>query len=173
MTVVICDLDGTLCDHRHRVHLALSGDWDAYHALLSKDEPHSAVLNFLKDQSMHNEPIYFLTGRPEQYRTQTIAWLRDVADLHLLDDFKDLLMRPKGDFSSDVELKKQGLDAIYVSQSFKDYARAMIDGRVFKSEEGKISFVGSRILFLEDRDKLVEMWRDMGYACWQTARGEL
>lgn len=147
--LIICDLDGTLCDHTPRMHLAASGDWDAYHAGLNDDMVNESVLWFLQNSDV---PLVFLTGRPEQYRTETEEWL-DRHELYEHDDYMTLLMRPRGMFGSDTVVKVETLN---------DWVKQMpvLDG-----------VKPSEILVLEDRDKMVAVWRNAGYHCWQVNEG--
>ena len=153
--LIVCDLDGTLCDVKHRQHLAQAGQWDEFHSLLGKDEPRAMVWAFLQmaldlqSTGMPGPEIIFLTGRPSNFRGETVKWLSEKCDLQLDDDYRDLLMRPVGDFSSDTVLKEQAL---------KDYLETnVIDQRM--------------VLILDDREKVVAHLRDIGYDVWQIQEG--
>jgi hydroxymethylpyrimidine pyrophosphatase-like HAD family hydrolase len=144
--LIVCDLDGTLYDHEQRVHLAKAKKWDEYHANSLDDRPNPLVADLLHAMQ-HRCSIVFLTGRDALYEDHTHEWI----DLNLsLDDYH-LIMRPKGDFTPDVELK---------SQLFAEW---LGDNPGYYQHE---------ILFLEDRDRVVEMWRNAGYQCWQVQPGD-
>jgi hypothetical protein len=155
--LIVCDLDGTLCDCRHRQHLA--GDWDAFHAGISDDglfiRVHDVLLALIESRLNEHgsEPatLIFLTGRPEDYRSETTEWINDVAFLFEEDDYAELIMRPKDDYTRDVDLKPQLLDQ-WLSDNDNKWAQ-------------------TDILILEDRESVVTMWRDKGYTCFQTAQG--
>lgn len=72
MRLTICDLDGTICDDRHRLHLIKrSGPdrWDDYHAACMADRFMNAGCVAAP------QTILFFTARPEKYRAMTEAWL--------------------------------------------------------------------------------------------------
>lgn len=154
--LLVCDLDGTLCDIRHRQHLAQAGDWDAFHAGIPEDKARKIVLCFLQAFIDAGKAVVFLTGRPENYRHQSEAWLKSYS-LEKYDDYMDLLMRPKNGAGSDTVVKQALLEEFL--EGFHEET-----GRT--EEEQK-----SRILILDDRDKVVAHFRDLGYECWQVNEG--
>lgn len=159
---IVCDLDGTICDIRHRQHLAQCGDWEEFHGLIDKDAPRAtalSVLNLLRN-SMNNEghppELIFLTGRPEQYRPQTEKWLADNALMFLEDDYAALLMRGKHQGGSDTVVKQELLET-YLKENY--------------GEGVEPSYWMERVIILDDRDKVVAHFRDLGYEAWQVAEG--
>lgn len=146
MSAVIIDMDGTLCDCSHRVHLAAAGQWDEFHSLLGDDPVMPDVKALLEMVPTWSEVI-ICTGRNEAFRAETLKWL----EKHLLSGYIDnLIMRPDGDFRPDHELKP-----------------ALIEEH-FGSKE----IVLENILFvIDDRDKVVEAWRNYGLPCWQCRNG--
>jgi FMN phosphatase YigB (HAD superfamily) len=155
--LIVCDLDGTLCDVRHRQHLAQVGQWDEFHSLLELDSPRPMVLAMIKHMlTLESEPRFvFLTGRPDNHRGQTIAWLAEKCDLLEIDDYNELLMRGKDEYGSDTVIKQELLES-YIASEFSGY----------DPEEIK-----SRTLILDDRDKVVAHFRDLGYETWQVNEG--
>lgn len=139
--VLVSDLDGTLSDSRAREHLL--PDFDAFHEAGRKDPPNWDVLAMVQAAVDFGFELLILTGRNEAYREATIDWLERRCKLYHLDDYR-LLMRPDGDFRPDVETKESLLRGFYGELPPAD-----------------------RTVFLEDRDKLVEHWRNLGYCCWQ------
>lgn len=141
--VIVVDLDGTLCNSRHREHLAAAGQWDEFHSGLSEDEPWNDV-KLLIDLLGQIEPyvIVGLTGRNEKFRLATLQWLDDQEIV-----LDALLMRHNDDYRSDHELKP-----------------AMLEEFLLQPTE-RVWFI------LEDRDKVVEAWRNLGYNCWQVRPG--
>jgi FMN phosphatase YigB (HAD superfamily) len=99
---VVCDLDGTLCDHSHRVYLAWLGRWDDYNAGCVVDKPNLAVVDFLWE--LNGYKIIFLTGRSIKYEQQTTEWL----DVYSPTAY-DLIMRNEGDFKTAAQFKKYEL----------------------------------------------------------------
>lgn len=140
------DLDGTLCDASHRVHHVQSKpkNWDAFYAGMADDEIISSVASVLHMARLAGLHIVYLTGRPDNYRDTTERWLSDHA---LLPDDSSLIMRRAGDFR---------LDDIVKRELYQAEVEPMYD----------ISFV------LEDRARVVRMWRDLGLACFQVADGD-
>jgi FMN phosphatase YigB (HAD superfamily) len=99
---IICDLDGTLCDHTHRKHLSHI-DFEGYNGSLHLDTPRKAIVEILRLMGGSGAyDITLLTGRPEQYRGDTRKWL-EVHDIY----WNHLLMRPTGDMRSDTALKAE------------------------------------------------------------------
>lgn len=152
MKTIVIDLDGTLCDSAHRDHHARNGDWDQFHALLTEDEPHSDVLSFIKfmatDSFNVDVELVGCTGRNEQYRIATERWLMEHGAL-----LDCVLMRPDHDFRPDHELKIEMLE--------KWHYESGAEGR----PQERVTFI------LEDREKVVEAWRNAGYNCWQVRPG--
>jgi hypothetical protein len=105
MKVIIVDLDGTICDDRHRKHFAESKQYDRYHqgSLVDEIKNKFLIMPFLK---VHNYVI--ATGRNDKFRTQTFDWLRAKG----LPAPLQLMMRPEGNKESNVELKRQWLASL-------------------------------------------------------------
>lgn len=151
--IIVCDLDGTLCDIRHRQHLAQAGAWDEFHDGLEQDTPRRGVAALLSACCVHGKPqIVFLTGRPEQYRTRTAVWIETHCDMSEGAEY-ELLMRGRDVYGSDVTVKQELLERY-------------LDERGMPAEERT-----SRVLILDDRDKIVAHFRDLGYEVWQVNEG--
>ncbi len=145
--VVVCDLDGTLCDHSARVDLAQANDWDAFHARCHEDKPNRDVVTALSliYHSKLEADIYALTGRNERYRKKTLDWLSEHAPF-----FTEVLMRPDNNYESDHVLKL----------------------RMLEEKLGGKEKVLERVAFvLEDRDKVIEAFRNYGLSTWQVRLG--
>lgn len=139
----IVDLDGTLCNSKHREHHVTKEkkDWDSFYRECTMDAPNEWCLDIVKAiQPTHQ--ILFVTGRSDAYKSQTEKWLRDTG----LRNYK-LFMRKDKDFRKDTEIKKE----IYKDWIFHDY---------------DVSFC------IEDRLQVVEMWRSLGLVCLQCAEGK-
>lgn len=95
----IFDLDGTVCDERHRNKFAIAKDWDNYHRLLDGDLPIEQVVKIMHTLN-ESAWIILLTARPEKYREMTLAWI----DKHGI-PCQELHMRPDGDYRTSPELK--------------------------------------------------------------------
>lgn len=73
LDVILFDLDGTLCDVKHRRQYVATNprNWDAWNAGIINDKPIPQVLevfNALKDRF----PIFFVSGRSDDYRDVTV-----------------------------------------------------------------------------------------------------
>lgn len=150
--MVIVDLDGTIADARHREHYAQNGEWDAFHQASTLDIPRPDVQWFLNCMInlMANQPqphIVILTGRNERYRPLTEAWL--IKNNIFYDE---LIMRPDNNFEKDGELKVRQLTELCEAAGFDHPCEAVI-------------------VALEDRDQMVEAYRELGIPCWQVQAG--
>lgn len=143
---IVMDLDGTLCDISHRVHLAQAKQWDAFHDGILADKVREDAREFLSVMAKHYK-IAFLTGRNERYRGVTVRWLNDNGLYYCCDL---LLMRPDDNRDPDHELKLRLLDG------------------AFHTREAALENV---LLILDDRDKVVEAFRNAGFNCWQVTAG--
>ncbi len=141
--IVITDLDGTLSNAEHRVHLIerKPKDWDAFFEASKDDAPIRPVIAVVQALKAAGHQIHVLTGRSDSTREATIAWFRkhDVP-------FDLLLMRAAGDFTPDDKLKRDWF--------MRDY----------KPEDV--------LLVLDDRARVVRMWREFGLVCLQAAAGD-
>lgn len=128
---IICDLDGTLCDVEHRRHFTAEKNWPAFYANLEFDKPRVFVMRML--EVLRDEyDIFFVSGRPEEYRGKTIEWL----DKYGIYTYVGLYMRPNRDNRPDTEIKKEILNT-------------HLKGR-------KI------VLAIDDRPSVIRMWRNEG-----------
>jgi FMN phosphatase YigB (HAD superfamily) len=144
---VITDLDGTLCDCRHRVDYAKIGQWDEFHSRCEADKPFQDVMFFLRHiRSDLGVGVLALTGRNQRYSLTTHRWL--VAHQAPVDM---LLMRPDDNFEHDYVMKIKILEQFFGSKE-----------QVLKSV----------VLCLDDRDKVVEEFRNYGLSCWQVRQGD-
>jgi len=167
--LIICDIDGTVSDCRHRQHLAAGRDWDAFHALAQDDPPIGAVVWFLKEMRRNGNTTIFLTGRPDSMRTLTLNWFALSCELYLHEDYAELLMRPKDDFRPDHVIKPELLAKSLEDGAFSKYVSDR-HGETFDVMNPQ-GWLASNVLLLDDRDRVVEMWRNLGYDCWQTSMG--
>lgn len=148
MSWIVMDLDGTLCDCSHRVHWAQAKQWEEFHAGIPEDKPNADAVLFLNAiEMLGTHSLIIVTGRDERQSNATWAWLRAQGlDRH----FDNALFRPEGNHAPDHELK------LHLVSEF------------FGSRENALNEVA---LILEDRDKVVEAWRDAGFRCWQVQAG--
>ena len=144
---IMCDLDGTLCDIEHRTHHVKGKgrkNWKKFFEAMTEDKLNEAVSEVLR--RFHGDyAIVFVSGRPSDYRTETEEWIKK--HLHVVSDYT-LFMRKEGDFRPDDIVKGEIYD--------RDIAPTF----------------GTPLFILDDRDKVVHMWRLKGLTCFQVAEGD-
>ena len=141
---IIVDMDGTLADCSHRVHWIAEKpkNWDMFHHECDKDPVHKHIGVLVNCLSDQDFKIVVVSGRVEATRAKTEAWLRKN-----FIDFHALFMRPDGDYRADDVLKEEILDR-------------------------DILPVWNPMMALDDRDRVVAMWRRRGVPCLQVAAGD-
>jgi hypothetical protein len=139
MKVFIVDIDGTIADNKHREHLIKEAGWDAFFEACDKDKPIEHMRVLLAALCEHAEIIY-VTGRPERMREKTIYWLLTYG----FPVGHSMYMRQDGDHRPDHLIKDEILDALL--------ARDIVP-----------------IMAFDDRQQVVDMWRDNGVPCAQVA----
>lgn len=142
--VYVFDLDGTLANAEHRVPFIQgdNSDWDAFYEACDRDLPIYETIHILRALHSKGHGIYILTGRSDQVKAKTEAWL---AQNYIF--FDKLKMRPEGNYNPDHELK---VDMLTDMMEDDDEIMAIF----------------------EDRNKVVEMWRDQGFTCYHVADGD-
>ncbi|MCF6525922.1 hypothetical protein [Streptomyces sp. JJ36] len=89
--LAVFDLDGTLSDTRHRLHLVARApkDWDAFFRAAGDDPPLPAGIALAREWAEHCD-LGYVTGRPERCRSATERWLAaqrlPTGDLWMRDD---------------------------------------------------------------------------------------
>lgn len=153
----IFDLDGTLADCTHRLHY-IEGpekDWRAFFAACKADTPIWPAIRTLQDLQKSGAEIWIWTGRSDEVEGETQQWLSDhkiFRNVPLLswEPFRvpeKLMMRKAGDYRPDHVLKGEWM------------------ARLEPPEAQRLTAV------FEDRDRVVQMWRDAGVTCFQVAPG--
>ena len=99
--VIICDLDGTLCDIEHRRHFVAQTpkDWKGFFEGISEDTLREEVAEMVRSKN-----VLFVSARPENYRKETEDWLRKHGFINML------IMREAGDKRPDTEVKSDIYD---------------------------------------------------------------
>lgn len=141
----IFDLDGTLADCTHRLKYIQGEekDWDAFHHNTSKDSAILPTIEILNALSDRN-PIYIVTGRNDVAEEDTRRWLFKYGV-----KFDVLVMRSENDRRHDTVIKREWL-------------------RKFREENPNRKIQG----VFEDRQQVVDMWREEGLICYQVAPGD-
>lgn len=147
----IFDLDGTLANNEHRQHILQSSDsdrWDKFFEACSGDKPKWPVIATMESLRLGGADILIWSGRSDSVRDKTIAWL----DAHIAipgEELDQILqMRPRKDHTPDDTLKFTW----YSELSTVDKARL--------------------VAVFDDRNKVVQMWRNIGVTCFQVAEGD-
>lgn len=142
----IFDLDGTLALIEHRRHFVENGAkrWDEFFAACVDDKPNWPVIDTYL-MLAKTADIYIWSGRSDAVRDVTIKWLVN----HLGELWhSNLKMRKARDYQPDTTLKMAWLDSL--SKPDRERLVAVFD----------------------DRDRLVQAYRERGVACFQVAPGD-
>lgn len=144
MKTYIVDIDGTVANNEHRIHYLTNGhkDWKNWHAASQKDSVIEEVAEIVRMAYDNKICIVFCTGRMEFCRADTEAWLQENKI-----PYDKLYMRPDKDHRDDDIVKFELL------QQIRD------DG--FEP-----------VLVLEDRARVVKMWRAQGLRTLAVADGD-
>lgn len=144
--IVIFDLDGTLAHIDHRRHLVRGKKkrWSDFFAACVDDEPNEAVIALAQMLSKQASPPLRLVVFSGR-SDEVRAQTIEWINKHVGSDvFAEIRMRRQGDYTPDDDLKRSW------AQPIKD-----------------------QILFsVDDRNKVVRMWRNLGITCFQVADGD-
>lgn len=145
---VICDLDGTLALIDHRRHLALEGGFKSfeYHLNIQEDKPNTNLIAILDELVYSGHKIILLSGRRDSTKEVTEEWLERYEVL-----YHYLFMRSSDDSRDDKIVKKELLDQVLETL------------RITKDDI---------LCVFDDRNKVVQMWREEGLFCFQVADGD-
>lgn len=173
----IFDLDGTLALIDHRRHLVersdcqacagtgrtLAGDepardchwcggqgkfapdWPAFFAACVHDLPNWPVISAMNAILKSGADVWIWSGRSAEVMNETRTWLQRFFEVDA--DEVVLTMRREGDYTPDEILKASWLDGL------NEYDRRRL------------------VAVFDDRQKVVDMWRARGVACFQVAPG--
>lgn len=144
----IFDLDGTLALIDHRRYLIDSGNWTTFYSECINDLPNQPVINTMESLMASGAEAWIFSGRSDEVREETINWLEKYTIFSRDILQTHLVMRQAGDYTPDDVLKKQFLDNM------------LLDDRK------------RLVAVFDDREKVVQMWRSEGIACFQVAPGE-
>ena len=141
---IIFDVDGTIADVEHRRHFVNgNNDWDSFRAETVNDTPVQWVCDIAKRFIAQGDEVAFFSARNESERKITEKQISQwIGDGH-----KGVFLRPNDDFTPDDEFKSA------LADKFIDMG-------------GKID------LIFDDRQKVVDMWRDKGFTVVQVADGD-
>ena len=142
---IIVDIDGTLANNSHRKDLAIQKRWGEFVAQSGNDEPFQFALDILDLAIAKGWTILYVTGRSDKYASLTALWLQEKAGMSNSVDFK-LFMRKEEDLREDTIVKSE----IY-------------DNEI--RDKWDVQFA------MDDRSRIVKMWRDKGIVTLQVAEG--
>lgn len=141
---VLVDIDGTL-SHK--------GDRSPFdYSKVLEDKPDYEIFELVYLLAK-NHQIIFVSGREDSCREETIAWLKKYCSNLVFNPSEKplvgetLFMRKSGDYRSDVIVKRE----IFFEHIVQNY---------------NVKYV------LDDRNKVVQMWRSLGLKCLQVAEGD-
>ena len=134
--IVICDLDGTLADIRHRKHFVeqTPKDWKNFFAGIAADDLRMDVMDRVMAHENAGREVFLVSGRPDDTREVTEAWLEAKANGYRF--YRTLFMRRAGDHRPDTDVKREIYDRYFKGRKIVDV--------------------------IDDRPRLVCMWRDLG-----------
>ena len=146
---VIFDLDGTLANIDVRIRLAAKPngklDWDKFFdpSNIKLDVPNKPVVKMAQLFAQDGYTIIIFSGRSDKTATATVVWLKQNKV-----PFNKLVMRDSkiNHFTPDDILKKDMLD--------------------------KHVDINDVFLVVDDRNKVVDMWRSLGLDVFQVADGD-
>ena len=162
-TTIICDIDGTIANLQHRLHFIKNpdgskksykdSDWDSFHKACVDDEPYEDVIEILHSLvlGMGNgcgvcgaveREVYFFSGRNETVRQETVEWIAKNVSDDVIADCDYLLMRSEGDRRPDTVVKLEMAERAGLTPD-------------------------DVLCILDDRQSVVDMWRENGFRVMQ------
>lgn len=143
--IIIFDLDGTIADCEHRRPLVVAKQWREFYAACGADKPVKGIVQLMHATRAVGHTNVVLSGRSDEVRNTTEDWMEDnEIPLHFL------VMRKEGDYTPDDILKLAMLNTFLADRNL----------------------TSADVLFIvDDRKKVVDMWRREGYLCLQCAEG--
>jgi hypothetical protein len=140
---MIVDIDGTLSDCSHRNGLARERRWDEFHGKLGEDACRPAE-RALVQAWYQSSPLHRVALATARPEMYREATMAWLEREEV--PYHELHMRPDGDRTPSEILK-----VLIWLELFRDR---------------------NVVVVLEDRDKVVDMWRRVGLTCFQVQRGE-
>ena len=139
----VFDLDDTLADNGHRMHLLRSGNWDLYYAQCKHDPVIVHVAEIANALHAFGYAIVIISGRSESTRADTDEWLEKGLKCFV----EKVYLRPEGDFRPNSVVKLEAL------------ARLRAEGY-------------EPLMAFDDQPATCEMWRSAGVPCAQVRSAE-
>ena len=166
---VIFDIDGTLADIEHRRHFVegKKKDFDSFNAAMVNDTPNEPIVDLMWMCEDAAKQIIFCTGRMEQYREVTRNFLLDKCSYE--GSYHDDLYAGERYSRESIE---RHLDTYLIMRP--DERRHDPDHQIKQEMLDEIlkTVDKSNILYaVDDRQRVVDMWRSNGLTCLQVAEG--
>lgn len=144
--IALFDIDGTLSKvHEDRLKMITQEpkDWEKFYKTIGMDYLNIPIADIARAMANNDDIIWYCTGRRESTRMDTMKWLLKQG-LPVQRDRNILFMRPDGDYRKDTIVKPEIMSGI-LSQV--------------------------NIIF-EDRQCMVDKWRELGKVCVQVTKGD-
>jgi hypothetical protein len=158
---IICDLDGTLFNIDHRLHYVKQPkkDWKNFNSEIPNDTPNKWCLEIIKYFGLDYK-IIFVSGRSEDCRLETLNSLNKHT--------RDILPPTVDDY--------EGYDTIFLTMVYLLLMRKAKDYRpdeIVKKEiyEKYIKEKYDVLFVIDDRKRVVDMWRKEGLVVLHCAEG--
>lgn len=154
--IIVVDIDGTMTIVGNRLRfldddsLTKKEKYKNFYGACDEDEPKWHIVDLVNLLAMKFH-IVFITGRHDSslVREKTFQWLKAYCKFPVTHE--NLMMRPEGNDRHDIKVKPELLTTWLRKNDRK---------------ESEIEF------FLEDRNSMVDKWRDLGYTVLQVAEGD-
>lgn len=111
-TAFIVDLDGTIMDGSHRIHLippielaSNARSWDAFNNACFDDTPMRDTIEMINAMVSAGHKALFVTGRNECAYKQTVKWLEKHIEWFDIENDEVLLMRDLNDHCKPIDVK--------------------------------------------------------------------
>ena len=193
--IIICDIDGTIANVEHRLHYIRNpdgskkshkdSDWDSFHAECVNDEPYKDVIEILgnlydagrrrdaQGTAVCDREVCFFSGRNESVRREPIEWLWKYVITPSM--CHEVAVTPE----YTEECRKAGWHF-----TLRDNDTTQLQPNLFMRGEddrrpdtavklGMLNYLGltpNQVLcILDDRQSVVDMWRQNGFRVMQVA----
>ena len=162
---VIFDLDGTLADIEDRRQMSVKPngkmDWDIFFHPdnIKYDKPIPAIVNLIQTYEDKAYKIVIFSGRNDRSWNETKLWLKRYEI-----PFDLLVMRPD-------KFKSKSFPVADGNPATSDM-RYMPDEILKKKMLDTFVDINDVLFVVDDRQKVVDMWRDLGLTVFQPAPGD-
>jgi len=154
---VIADIDGTVAniDHRLKYVAGEKKDWKMFFDAMGNDLGRWDTINNLNTLFNLGYEIFFVSGRPDNYRKQTEKWL----SFRIPFEYKSLFMRRAGDHREDYIVKSEIFKNYFKNPDLVHYVyddRPQVILKCWNVLVGKekVVDVGNNKYFTEERKEL-------------------